>query len=244
MRDTILYMRGPIPFGVEVGISDGLIKDAKILLDLDINQIKSIREDLRSFSGFLDRGRLAEVLHTYVEDEESCRRLARFVIAIDGRLRATDQNVNHLASSIEKWLDEEENKKKGLLSWEQFEQLRPRLPLLIEPFPGLSRQAKSERLSQATGLPLEAVQIICDLRPVFDEARECVEGVIPFTTLKVVCKGVDGLPVALEAVLSRTQVSELLKKATFAEQKLSGLEKLLSEKDLAVPSIGITKQDG
>lgn len=243
MRDTIFYIRGPFPFGVEVGISDGLIEDAKILLDLDINQINSIREDLIAFSGFLDSGRLLEILHTYVEDEGFCGRLSHFIAAVDGKLRATGQDVSHLTSSIEKWLDEEENQPKELLTRDQFEELRERLPLLIEPFSGLSRQAKAERLSEATGQPLEDIQIICDLRPVFDEERECVQGVMPFTTLKVVCKGIDGLPVAMETILSRSQVSELLKKATAAEKKLSGLEKLLSEKDLAIPSIGITKQD-
>jgi len=241
MRDTILYVRGP--FGGKIAISGGFIKDAKILLDLDINQINAIRDDLRAFPGFLDREKLSDIVHTYVEDERSCGRLARFIMAVDKKLRTTEQNVHHLMSSVQKWLDGKENQKKPLLSREQFEELQQRLPLLIQPFSGLSRQAKAERLSEATGLPLEDVQIICDLRPVFDEERECVEGMIPFTTLRVVCKGVDGLPVALEAVLSRTQVSELLTKATAAEKKLSRLEELLSKKDLPVPWIALTKQD-
>jgi len=242
MRDTIIYMRGPLPFGVEVGISDGLIRDAKILLDLDIDQINSIREDLMAFSGFLDKQKLLGILSAYVEDEGLCPRLARFIGTVDERLRATKQNVRDLTSSIEKWLGEEENQRKELLTRDQLEELRERLPLLVEPFSSLSRQAKAERLSEATGQPLEDIQIICDLRPVFDEDRECVQGVIPFTTLKVVCKGIDGLPVAMEAILSRSQVSELLEKATAAEKKLSRLGTLLSEKDLAIPSIGITEQ--
>ncbi len=243
MRETVVYIRGPFPPGAELPISDGLIEDAKILLNLDINQINSIREDLRAFSGFLDHGRLSEILHTYVEDETLCGRLARFIVAVDDRLRKTDQNVHHIMSSIKNWLDIEENQKKGLLTREQFEELHRRLPLLIEPFPGLSRQAKAERLSEATGFPLEDIQIICDLRPLFDEERECVQGMIPFTTLKVVCEGVDGLPLALEAVLSRSQVTELLKKATAAEKKLSRLDAFLTEKGLQVPPIGMTKQD-
>ena len=243
MRETIFYVRTPIPFGLESPVSDGLIRDAKILLDLDIEQINSIREDLIAFSGFLDHERLQEVFHRYIEDEKRCGRLASFMVAVDDRLRATEQNVDHLVSSIERWLGEKESQDKGLLSRQEFEELQHRLPLLIEPFSGFSRQAKAERLSQATGQPLEDVQIICDLRPVFDEERECVQGVIPFTTLRVVSKGTDGLPVAMEAILSRSQVSELQKKATAAEEKLSRLEKLLSEKDLTSPSIGLTKQD-
>ena len=84
------------------------------------------------------------------------------------------------------------------------------MSIVIKPYPGLHRQAKAQKLSEATGLRLEHLEIICDLRPVFDDERESVEGVIPYT---IVCLGSDGLPVAMETILSQADVGESPEKA-------------------------------
>ncbi len=242
MRETILYMRGPMPFGPEYGIPDDLIRDAKALLDLDVEVIGSIRDELQAFRGFLDRGTIEGIVHSYVANEESCHRLARLIVDIDGRFRATGQNVDEFLSRIQEWLDDEENQRKGLLCEQEFAELRERLPLVVGPFPGRTRQAKAARLSQATGLPLEKIEIICDLRPVFDKDKESVEGMIPYTTLRIVCKGADGLPVALEAILSNDDVAQLAEASGDAKKKLARLGKLMQEKELTVPHIAMTRE--
>lgn len=244
MRETILYVRGPLPFGPEFGVPDDLIRDAKTLLDLDAEVITSIREELHGFSGFLDRKTIEGILRSRIEDAESCRRLARLITGVDDRLRATGQSVVEFLSVIESWLANEENQRKELLSAEEFQEVQRRLPLVVGPFPGQERQAKAERLSQTTGLPLEKIDIICDLRPVFDKGRDAVEGIIPYTTLRIVCKGADGLPVALEAILSQDDVAQLAKASSDAKKKLAGLRQLMQEKKLPIPRIAMTMEGG
>ena len=112
----------------------------------------------------------------------------------------------------------------------------------IKPYPGLNRQAKAQRLSEATGLRLENVEIICDLRPVFDNERESVEGVIPYTILRIVCIGADGLPVAMETILTQAEVGELAKKSEAAVKKLDRLRALLAEKELPIPPVTMVKK--
>lgn len=242
MRESVFYIRGQFPFGPEFGIPDGLIRDAKTLLALETGQIEAVRRELEAFPGFLDRKKTEELLASVTEDRRTCSALARLIVNLDRRLRATGQAVDQLLSDIGEWLKDEGNQRKGLLSESEFKEVKARLPLLLRAFPGLERQAKAERLSQATGLPLEKIEIICDLRPVFDKEREQVEGMIPYTTLRIVCKGADGLPVALDAVLSQQDVSQLAKASANAEKKLARLRDLLAEKQMPVPRTDMTME--
>ncbi len=244
MRESVFYIRGQFPFGPEFGIPDGLIRDAKTLLDLETGQIEEVCRELEGFPGFLDRMKTEELIGSVIEDRHTCRAVARLIANVDRRLRATGQNVDQLLSHIGEWLKDEGNQRKGLLSESEFEELKTRLPLLLRRVPGLERQAKAERLSQATGLPLEKIEIICDLRPVFDKDRDHVEGMIPYTTLRIVCKGADGLPVALEAILSQQDVSQLVRASANAEKKLARLRDLLAEKQLPIPRTNMTMEAG
>jgi len=244
MPDPVIYVRGPFPFGPEFGIPDSLIRDARRLVGVETAQVEAACRELEAFPGFLDRKKTEELLASVIRDPPTCRALARLIANVDRRLRATGQGVDQLLSHIGEWLKNEENQRKGLLSESEFEELKARLPLLLRPLPGLERQAKAERLAQATGLPLEKIEIICDLRPVFDKDRDRVEGMIPYTTLRIVCKGPDGLPVALEAILSQQDVSQLAKASANAEKKLARLRDLLAEKQLPVPRTDMTMEAG
>ena len=51
----------------------------------------------------------------------------------------------------------------------EFQTLRKRLPIIIQRYPALDRQAKAESLAEATGQPLQKLKLVCDLRPVFDK---------------------------------------------------------------------------
>src|SRR4051812_14955091 len=102
MRDTILYMRGRFPFA-ERGVSAELVRDSKLILELDVDQLKAIASELESFPGFLDRDALKWVIGHYVPNEDQCKRLTRLVLGVDERLRTTSQTVNDLLSSIRDW---------------------------------------------------------------------------------------------------------------------------------------------
>jgi hypothetical protein len=242
MPEPVLYLRGPFPFGAEFGVPDDLIRDAKRLLDLETEQIEAARNRLEAFDGFLDREKTEELLGQDIEDREGRSALARLIVNVGRRLSTKDWSVEKLVSQIEAWLDDKENQRKGLLSRDELEQLKPRLPLLLRRFPGLDRQAKAERLSHATGLPLEKIDIICDLRPVFDKDRDRVEGMIPYTTLRLVCTGVDGLPVLFEALLTERDVQQLAEASANAEKKLTKLREFMEQKELSVPRVGMTTE--
>ena len=77
---------------------------------------------------------------------------------------------------------------------EQRKLLADRIEKLVAVPAGLARQYKAEQLAEATGTELEDLQVICDLRPVFNEERSEIEGAIPISTLKLDVLGPNGLP--------------------------------------------------
>ena len=237
MRDTVFYMRAPVPIGPELGISD-LVRDTRFLLDLDESQLASICRRLQAFQGFLNGPAVEETIGSEVGDPKACRGLARLLVNVSAQWGTTEKSLESLLSKIKAMED-----RRGLLSDEELASLRKRLPAFVQCFPGLERQKKAQRLAEAVGLPLEKIELICDLRPVFDKDHDRIEGMIPCTTLKIVCTGHDGLPVALEASLSERDVTRLAKVAEDAKKKLGLLRKFLQEKHVSAPTVGSTRED-
>ncbi len=116
------------------------------------------------------------------------------------------------------------------------------LRLLILDYPALKRFAKAERLSKLTGQQLRSIDLICDVRPIFDATRSQIEGMMPYTRLRVVATGADWSPVAFEAELTLQQVYDLAERATYAKQKLDVLRTTI-EKSLpgSIPDLALTR---
>lgn len=242
MRETVLYFRGHFPFGVEsgAGVSEDAIRDARIVLDLSDEQLRLIRRELEAFPSFLDRTKLQQLLSEGLQDETRSKGLARFITVFGERLRKMGESTDALTRSLAKWI--EENQEQQIIRPDEIPQLQQRLALLLSPLPCLARQAKAERLAEATGNPIESLDIICDVRPVFDDERTQIEGMMPLTLLRLVCKGADGLPIALEATLSEQEVRAIADAAQKALKKLDKIHELLERKQIEVPSTDLTKR--
>jgi hypothetical protein len=242
MAETVFYMRGAFPFVSGKGVPPELVVDAKVLLELQTDQLNALAQELTSFDSFLDKPTLKKTVQSFVPSEELANRVSRLIFQIDEYLRQSKSGLEALFGRMADTIQEPEDPEKPILTPAEFDELKRRMSVIIKPYAGLHRQAKAQRLSEATGLRLEHLEIICDLRPVFDDAREHVEGVIPFTILKIVCIGADGLPIAMETILTQAEVEELTKKSQAAVKKLDRLRELLAEKDLPVPPVTMVKK--
>lgn len=240
MRESVLYVRGRFPFGVEPGVSEDAVRDARIVLDLSAEQLRQIRRELEEFPSFLDRTQLQQLLSERLQDETQSRGLARFITVFGERLRKTGESTDALTRWLGEWI--EENQDQQIIRPDEIPELRERLELLLSPLPCLARQAKAESLTEVTGHPLESLDIICDVRPIFDDERNQIEGMMPLTVLRLVCKGVDGLPIALEATLSERDVRAISDAAQKALKKLNRIHDLLEQKQIVVPRTELTKR--
>ena len=225
---------------LEMPPSQYVVEAVKVVLGESEETLKRLGAELAEVKGYLsDAGRKAILLRE-LGDEERASKFEKLLRTQE--IFARDHGgIDGLLSFLEKVQTGTANQEQPILSPNELSDLKCLLPLIFRPYPALQRQAKAERLAVATGLCAETIELVCDIRPVFDDSRKNVEGVIPFTTLKVVATGVDKFPVSFEAVLSASDVLALLKKAEFAVAKLNALGRLAEFFNLPVPSVDLTE---
>ena len=80
---------------------------------------------------------------------------------------------------------------------------------MIREFPAIERNRKAKRLQTMLGKQVQEVELICDLRPIFDKKREMIEGFIPITILKLICEAQNEETEVIEVILDRGTITEL-----------------------------------
>jgi hypothetical protein len=236
------YFRGPIG-GHE--IPGAFVTDAKVLLDLPLDILQRVAEELGQYPGFLADGKMDEIIAKVLEDRpgETAPRLARVIRFGEFFFRGKKEGSEALLSRLEKWRQSERRQKPEAesLSDDEWHEIKQRIPLVLKEYPGRLRQQKADRLAEATGLRAESLDLICDLRPVLDENRARIVGLIPLTTLRIIASGVDQFPITFEAVLSAKDVQELFRLAESAVKKLNALGEFAEQVNITIPAVGLTE---
>ena len=217
-----------------------VVEAVKVVLGESEETLNRLAAELAEVKGYLSDAGLKAILLRELGDGERASRFENLLRT--GEIFVQERGgIGGLLAFLEKWQTGTANQEGPTLSADELSDLKRLLPLIVRPYPALQRQAKAERLAVATGLRAETIDLVCDIRPVFDDSRKNIEGVIPFTTLKVVASGVDQFPVSFEAVLSASDVQTLLKKAEDAVNKLNALGRLAERNELPVPSVDLTE---
>jgi len=213
MPEPVMYIRGFPPFPGQLIASEELVDDLKAIAGLSDEQVAGLRQRLNATEGFLDPKALLAVIREVIQDPKLAE-------AVRGALRnLSPSRVERIIAGLEQDLDDKEFP----FDRATFDRLKRVLKELIQTYPALTRFQKAERLAKMTGQQLETVELICDLRPIFDKKREKLEGVMPYTRLHIVATGEDGLPKSFEAELTHQQVIDLTEKAEKAKDKLKVL---------------------
>lgn len=195
---------------------DLVIEDFQNVLRLSDEDVTGVRQAMEAADGFLSPTGMRELLARELHEPSSASGLARILYNL------VDSPLAAFLASVEK-SDADENAEPSLSSTE-WQDLKERLEVLVHPYPGLIRYKKAELIAGAVGQPLEDLQLISELRPVFDEDREQIEGMIPCTRLKVVAEGEDGRSQVMEVQLIASQLEDLEEKVKKARQKLEKLD--------------------
>lgn len=220
-----------------------LLESLRILLEVGEEGVQHIAASLDKANGYLSDESLESLIASVIgDDEANVARLTNLLMRGTSLLREGEPPTA-LLDYLEDPLAGPPGRKTNPLTADEKATLSGLLPKVIRRYPALERQAKALRLAEAFPLRAEAVNLICDLRPVFDDTRTQVEGVIPLTTLKVVASGVDRFPVSFEAVLSARDVLALQKEVENAVAKLNALGKFAERAQLPVPDVDLTETE-
>ncbi len=218
MAERVIYMRGFPPdqdISHLFAANPEVLADLKAVASLSDEHTKAVHQRLMRAKGFLSPARMLAEIREVIDDDSKA-------ISVQSAIRnLTPKGVEPLLEALAKPGDDASTP----LGKNTLEKLRHRLRLLVHSYDSLARFQKAERLATLTAEEVESIELICDLRPIFDESRKEVEGMMPYTRLRLVVTGVDGLPKAVEAELTHQQVQDLADKAAKATAKLDVLRR-------------------
>ncbi len=239
MPEPVFYARGFQPtFATDADANPRMMADLKAVSTLSEDEVTSLCERLSQVKGFLDPKTLATEIRRVIKVEGT----ARSVLAT---LRSLEPEYTRRL--VEGLTERGKHDTNFPLNEAELDRLGEILQKLIQPYPALVRFEKAERLATLTGQQLESIDLICDLRPIFDENRKQIEGMMPYTRLHIVATGADGFPKSFEAELTYRQVNDLKEKAEKANIKLDVLhksvERWLPEGSPDLPLTRVTRKE-
>jgi hypothetical protein len=131
------------------------------------------------------------------------------------------------------------------LSIPERDQVADRIKALISNATGLAKQCKARQLVDATGSELEKIQVICDLRPIFDEDRKRIEGVVPLSLVRLEYKSLTGDTEVVELRITEKQIDEFQSKLAMAKKKIGLIKHLALSHRLPIPKTKstVTEED-
>ena len=207
MSEPVIYMKG-VSFGPTIPFSKSLLDDVALLSTFDQQNFDALIAELETHDGFMDQHTLSKLINVYLKDEDKSKKVARFVDLIHENIRKSSRPLDGFLDDLKAWNEEQPQK----MEIDQLESACNRAARILKSFPCYMRQAKAERLMSLIGRPLESIDLVCDIRPVFSEDRTEIEGMFPYAWLKLVATEQSGLPSSFETVLSMSDL-ELFKEA-------------------------------
>lgn len=245
MARTVFSFVTTPPFSViadYLAKDEDFIADAGAVLSLDAPVCAALESALIAEKSFLSRKMLNGIVERVLGSEsEEIKKVSAFIWRVHRTIRRdSDETVERAVALLRKAI--EENTKE--LTEEQRKLLADRIEKLVAAPTGLARQYKAEQLADVTGTELEDLQVICDLRPVFNEERSEIEGAIPISTLKLDVLGPNGMPARIEVRLTEVQIADLFEKAHYAQTKLSSIKQMMAKCSIALPITSATVDKG
>ena len=142
---------------------DDLVEIARIPLE----QIEVIAKQLESVSGFLGRKRLFRL----VEESVGSKKAASSTVTALNNLQA--RRIGQIIDALDEWR-EVDPKNREKLSDITFADLKNKLLRLIREYPVLVSSQKARRLHSVLGNELQGIELICDVRPVYNKDRDVI----------------------------------------------------------------------
>jgi len=213
-REILLLPEGilsQVPF-----MPAAMIDDLLAAGGLAAEQIESLADILDREAGIPSDLRLEEIVTGILGEGSLADSVLRTIINL------RPDRIESAVRNLKQWRNANAANE-ARVSLDQLEIVRKRLTELIENYPVLARYRKSQRLRTLTGRAAESLELICDLRPVFDPTRRLVEGLIPITTLRVEYRTNDGSSV-LEVLVTEEDLDNLASEVERAKQKLQSLK--------------------
>jgi hypothetical protein len=205
------------------------LEGAQHILKLDEDAYLRLATQLAKTDTFLSRSDLGTIVGEVLDEDSD--RIASIINRIGGIVHDADMDVvdamDALGTAIEEKAESLEPQERRTLT----ERLRK---LVAEPI-GIAKQYKARQLVGAIGAELDDFRIICDIRPIFDQKRERIDGAIPLAILRLEYSMPDGESAVVELRVTEKQIAKFGEKIADANLKLRMIKELLTSHHIPIP---------
>jgi hypothetical protein len=210
---------------------EDFLSDARRILELDQDAYSRLATQLGTTDDFLDRRSLTSLVSKILGEGEKARDTASIIYRIGDLLHDADMPAQEAMDALGKAIEE----KADGIDPDDRRLLVDRLRALAADPVGLAKQYKARQLVDATGSKLDEFQLICDIRPIFDQARERIEGAIPLAVLRLEYTSPDGDSAVVEVHVTEKQLEEFGSNIETAKRKLKLIKELVAKQHLPIP---------
>lgn len=193
-----------------------MLRDFRSIASLTPESVASVGKALSALPPSSSSDLIEETIRqclTAHGQEEAAGSVLRALMNVDA------DSIPHLAGALRQWASVDQ-KRRDVFSDEVVDQLQGNLELLIAENSAVRIMQKAERLLRDVGNELQSVKFVCDLRPVFDDAREHVEAFVTIANMRLLYVSQDGERRACEMALTEGELAHLKQHVDGALAKL------------------------
>lgn len=207
----------------------GFLEDAQLILRLDDDAYLRLATQLANTDTFLSRSDLGRIVRAVLGEDSD--RIASIIHNTGGIVHDADMDVMDAMDALGTAIQE----KAESLEPQDRRRLTERLRKLVAEPIGIAKQRKARQLVDATGAELDDFRIICDIRPIFDQKRERIDGAIPLTIMRLEYSKPDGESAVVELRVTEKQIAKFGEKIADANLKLRMIKELLTSQHIPIP---------
>lgn len=225
-----IFGNAPFRFLAEQLAQDtDFLRDAQCILAIDEDAYLRLATRLAQSDAFLSRPDLAAIVAEVLG--EGSDRIASIVYRLGGIIHEADMDAMEAANVLGEAIEE----KAESLKPQDRRTLLDRIRKLVAEPVGIVKQYKARQLVDAIGAELDTFQIICDIRPIFDDKRERIDGAIPLAVLRLEYSKPDGETDVVELRVTERLLERLGDRIKDASLKLRLIKDLLTRQDIPIP---------
>jgi len=144
---------------------------------------------------------------------------------INAVMNTDASRVDAICDKFQDWV-EADPERRGFYDDARLQTLRDNLHTLTKNREAITRLKKADQLIRAIGNELQGMQIVCDIRPVFDKKHERIESLLSIADLKIIYQNQVGENASFELALTRGELVQLKELTDDALKKLAVMEQL------------------
>ncbi len=210
--------------------------DLRLILELPEDIFLRLAATLEKADMFIGRAALERIVSETLDNKEQATRLATIIYRIAEILHSSDMPLSEMMEVLSGAMAGSKQQTK-FFTPEDRPWLIERLRRLIVVPTGFARQFKAQKLATATGAELDKLQIICDIRPIFDSNRSKVDGALPLAVMRLEYTAADGESMVLEVRVTERLIETLETTSAMARRKVGLIKELLASQNIPIPAI-------